>query len=63
MVLYLVMMGSSVMMPLYVQRVMGYSAVYGDTAMMHGMNVSFLWMSVGAAVLFLIAVFAMREKK
>ena len=36
---------------------------YGDHAMMHGMNVSFLWMTAGAAVLFLIAVFAVRENK
>lgn len=36
---------------------------YGDTAMMHGMNVSFLGMTAGAVVLFLIAVFAVREKK
>lgn len=38
------------------------AAVYGDGAMMHGMNISFLWMAVGAVVLFLIAVFAVREK-
>lgn len=37
--------------------------VYGDKALMHGMNVSFLWMTAGAVVLFLIAVFAVREKK
>lgn len=36
---------------------------YGDHAMMHGMNVSFLWMTAGAAVLFLIAVFAVRDNK
>lgn len=37
--------------------------VYGSGAMMHGMNVSFLWMTAGAVVLFLIAVFAVREKR
>ena len=37
--------------------------VYGEGAMMHGMNVSFLWMAVGAFVLFLIAVFAVKEKR
>lgn len=37
--------------------------VYGDGALMHGMNVSFLWMTAGAAVLLLIAVFAVREKR
>lgn len=36
---------------------------YGEHAMIHGMNVSFLWMAAGAVVLFLIAVFAVREKK
>lgn len=35
----------------------------GDNAMMHGMNMSFFWMAVGAAVLLLIAVFAVREKR
>ena len=142
MVLYLVMMGSSVMMPLYVQSVMGYSAVVSglvtlpgslatavvspfagnlydrigikkifvagsaaliisnvgmyfltmntplwtaaalnvirnisigslmmplltwgtSNALMHGMNVSFLWMAAGAVILFLISIFAVREK-
>ena len=37
-------------------------AVYGDQAMMHGMNVSFLWMTVGALVLFLISVFGVKSK-
>lgn len=37
-------------------------AVYGDQAMMHGMNVSFLWMTVGALVLFLISVFGVKNK-
>ena len=36
---------------------------YGDNAMMHGMNMSFFWMAVGAAVLLLIAFFAVREKR
>lgn len=35
---------------------------WGDGALMHGMNISFLWMAAGAVVLFLIAVFAVREK-
>ena len=37
-------------------------AVYGDQAMMHGMNVSVLWMTVGALVLFLISVFGVKSK-
>lgn len=31
--------------------------------MIHGMNVSFLWMSVGAAVLFVISVLGVRRNK
>ena len=115
MLLYLVMMGSSVMMPLYVQSVMGYSAVvsglvtlpgslatavisplagkmydkmgikklfvigsavfvgimtvvsessaaaYGDRALIHGMNISFLWMAAGALILLLISIFGVRK--
>lgn len=38
------------------------AAVYGDNALMHGMNVSFLWMAAGAVILFLISIFAVREK-
>ena len=36
MLLYLVMMGSSVMMPLYVQSVMGYSAVVSGLVTLQG---------------------------
>ena len=101
MVLYLVMIGSSVMMPLLtwgtsnvhptkmadasslltslrtiagsigsavfvgIMTVVSTASaeVYGDNAMMHGMNVSFLWMTAGAVVLLLISIFAVREKK
>lgn len=47
-----------------IMTVVGEASVdtYGDAAMMHGMNISFLWMAAGAVVLFLIAVFAVREK-
>lgn len=38
------------------------AASYGDRAMIHGMNISFLWMAVGALVLFLISVFAVKFK-
>ena len=38
------------------------AAVYGVNALMHGMNVSFLWMAAGAVILFLISIFAVREK-
>ena len=47
-----------------IMTVVGEASVdtYGDAAMMHGMNISFLWMAAGAVVLFLIAVFAVWEK-
>ena len=37
------------------------AAAYGDGALMHGMNVSFLWMAAGAAVLLLISVFMVKD--
>lgn len=37
-------------------------AVYGDNALIHGMNVSFFWMAAGSLVLLLIAVFGTRSK-
>lgn len=37
------------------------AAVYGDHALMHGMNVSFFWMAVGAFVLLLISIFGVRK--
>lgn len=99
MVLYLVMMGSSVMMPLLtwgtsnvnLKKVADASSlltslrtiagsigsavfvgimmmvsessapVYGDYALMHGMNMSFFWMAAGALVLFLISVFGVKS--
>lgn len=39
------------------------AAEYGDNALMHGMNISFLWMAVGAAVLLLIAVFCVEKER
>ena len=38
-------------------------ASYGDRALVHGMNISFLCMAAGAFVLLLIAVFAVRKTK
>lgn len=35
---------------------------YGDQALMHGMNISFFWMTAGALVLLLISVFAVKQK-
>lgn len=37
------------------------AAAYGENAMMHGMNVSFLWMAVGAFMLLMIAIFGVGE--
>ena len=100
MVLYLVMMGSSVMMPLLTwgtsnvsaQKVAdasslltsfrtiagaigsavfveimysvsaGSAAVYGDKALMHGMNVSYFWMAAGSLLLLLISVFSVKRR-
>ena len=36
------------------------AAEYGDRALIHGMNISFLWMAAGALVLLLISIFAVR---
>lgn len=36
--------------------------VYGEHAQMHGMNISFLWMTIGSLVLLLISVFGTRMK-
>lgn len=41
----------------------GSEAVYGDEALMHGMNVSFLCMAAGAAVLLGIALFSVKRNK
>ncbi len=38
-------------------------AVYGNGALMHGMNVAFFWMAMGAAVLFIISVFGVKSNK
>ena len=35
---------------------------YGDNAMIHGMNVSFLWMGVGALILLAISIWGTRKK-
>lgn len=38
------------------------AAVYGDGALMHGMNVSFLWMAAGSMALLAVSVFGVRGK-
>lgn len=39
----------------------GSEAVYGENALIHGMNVSFLYMTIGALVLVAISVFGTRK--
>ncbi|MGN1191769.1 MAG: DHA2 family efflux MFS transporter permease subunit [Dorea sp.] len=36
---------------------------YGDNALMHGMNISFLWMAAGALVLLMISIFLTKKGK
>lgn len=55
--------GSAVFVGIMTMVAASSARTYGDNAMMHGMNMSFLWMAVGAVVLFLIAVFAVRERR
>ena len=55
--------GSAVFVGIMTMVAASSAQTYGDNAMMHGMNMSFLWMAVGAVVLFLIAVFAVRERR
>ena len=55
--------GSAVFVGIMTMVAASSAQTYGDNAMMHGMNISFLWMAVGAVVLFLIAVFAVRERR
>lgn len=37
------------------------AAAYGDRVLIHGMNVSFLWMAAGALILLLISIFGVRK--
>ena len=53
--------GSAVFVGIMTAVSAGSGAAYGDGALMHGMNVSFLWMTVGALVLLAIY-WAAREK-
>lgn len=38
------------------------AASYGDNALMHGMNIAFLWMTLGALILLLFSVFAVKRR-
>ena len=48
--------GSAVFVGIMTMVAASSAETYGDNATMHGMNMSFFWMAVGAAVLLLIAV-------
>ena len=52
--------GSAVFVGIMTAVSAGSGAAYGDGALMHGMNVSFLWMTVGALVLLAISLFAVK---
>ena len=52
--------GSAVFVGIMTAVSAGSAATYGDSALMHGMNVSFLWMTVGALVLLAISLFAVK---
>lgn len=54
--------GSAVFVGIMTAVSTGSAEVYGDGALMHGMNVSFLCMAAGALVLLLISVFGVRER-
>lgn len=55
--------GSAVFVGIMTAVSAGSEAAYGDNALIHGMNVSFLWMAVGALVLFVISVLGVRRNK
>lgn len=54
--------GSAVFVGIMTSVSVSTAAVYGDKALMHGMNVSYLWMTAGSLLLLLIAVFGVRRK-
>lgn len=54
--------GSAVFVGIMTSASVSTAAVYGDKALMHGMNVSYLWMTAGSLLLLLIAVFGVRRK-
>ncbi|MBO5144252.1 MAG: multidrug efflux MFS transporter [Lachnospiraceae bacterium] len=54
--------GSAVFVGIMTAVSAGSAEVYGDNALMHGMNMSFLWMTVGALVLLMISIFCSPDK-
>lgn len=55
--------GSAVFVGIMTAVSAGSAAEYGDNALMHGMNMSFLWMAAGSLVLLLISVLGTGNRK
>ena len=55
--------GSAVFVGIMAVASAGAQAAYGDAAAMHGMNVAFFWMAVGALILLGIAIFCTKGKR
>lgn len=53
--------GSAVFVGIMTTVSINSAASYGDSALMHGMNISYLWMTAGALLLLLISVFGVRR--
>lgn len=53
--------GSAVFVGIMTSVSVSSAAVYGDNALMHGMNVSFFWMAIGSLVLLLLSIFGVRN--
>lgn len=55
--------GSAVFVGIMTTVSISSAADYGDNALMHGMNISFLWMAVGSLVLLVISIWGARRSK
>lgn len=55
--------GSAVFVGIMTTVSISSAADYGDNALMHGMNISFLWMAVGSLVLLVISIWGVRRSK
>lgn len=53
--------GSAVFVGIMTVVSVGSVETYGDKAMMHGMNMTFLWMAVGSFVLLLISILGTKD--
>ena len=55
--------GSAVFVGIMTVVSAGSVEAYGDNALMHGMNISFLWMAAGSLVLLMISILGTRKKE